>query len=364
MAECACASLIFTSFIDVPSLVCVDPNYLNWSTSNTFSFIHILVDGLTLCWWRRFCFRRSLFPCRNQQLFSPAFQWVGAVLLHCLLTDRCRQQTASCKAVVLRWTLTTVRCQLLLHLIPNCLQIGHPLIAAEVSKSSAYFSKKYIKSTRNNGHTCRTPIVVRKKSPTLPFSNTALVTSSYNDLMTSTNQLSMLYSFKSRQRPSCGVHAFLKSMKLSKSPLWCSNFFSTNTVRLNICSVVLLYDLQPAVSSSKIRSAWLTSLLRITRDMTLLGWLIGPFFGRGIINDCVQSSGHCPLGIGPNFPVKASATPGPQYFRISDIVDTRWFTILQHPCCFLYLFFKYYLSYFSVFFLSGLRSSGYYSVSF
>ena len=30
MAECACANLIFTSFIDVPSLVCVEPKYLNW----------------------------------------------------------------------------------------------------------------------------------------------------------------------------------------------------------------------------------------------------------------------------------------------------------------------------------------------
>ena len=46
MAEWACASLILTSFNDVRSLVCVDTKYLNWSTSsNTFPFIHILVDG-------------------------------------------------------------------------------------------------------------------------------------------------------------------------------------------------------------------------------------------------------------------------------------------------------------------------------
>ena len=50
MAECACASLIFTSFIDVPSWVCVDPKYLNWSTSSiALPFIlHMLVDGLGL----------------------------------------------------------------------------------------------------------------------------------------------------------------------------------------------------------------------------------------------------------------------------------------------------------------------------
>ena len=28
VAECACASLIVTSFTDVPSLVCVEPKYL------------------------------------------------------------------------------------------------------------------------------------------------------------------------------------------------------------------------------------------------------------------------------------------------------------------------------------------------
>ena len=47
MAECACANLIYISFNDVSSLVCVDPKYLNWSTSSsTFPFISILVDGL------------------------------------------------------------------------------------------------------------------------------------------------------------------------------------------------------------------------------------------------------------------------------------------------------------------------------
>ena len=49
MAECACASLIFTSFTDVPSLVCVALKYLNWSTSlSVCSFICMLVDGLGL----------------------------------------------------------------------------------------------------------------------------------------------------------------------------------------------------------------------------------------------------------------------------------------------------------------------------
>ena len=50
MAEGACASLIFTSFVDVPSLVCVAPILsLNWSNfSSVFPFILLLVDDLGL----------------------------------------------------------------------------------------------------------------------------------------------------------------------------------------------------------------------------------------------------------------------------------------------------------------------------
>ena len=49
MAECTCASLIFTFFIDVPSLVCVGLRCLNWSASSSvFPSIHTLVDGLGL----------------------------------------------------------------------------------------------------------------------------------------------------------------------------------------------------------------------------------------------------------------------------------------------------------------------------
>ena len=42
--EWACASLIWTSFIDAPSLVRADPRYLNWSTPllRTFSYSSIM----------------------------------------------------------------------------------------------------------------------------------------------------------------------------------------------------------------------------------------------------------------------------------------------------------------------------------
>ena len=36
VAACTCTSLIFTSFIGVPSLVCGDARYLNWSNSSSF----------------------------------------------------------------------------------------------------------------------------------------------------------------------------------------------------------------------------------------------------------------------------------------------------------------------------------------
>ena len=42
MADFVCASLIFTSFIDVPSLICVDPLLLALFHSS------ILIDGLDL----------------------------------------------------------------------------------------------------------------------------------------------------------------------------------------------------------------------------------------------------------------------------------------------------------------------------
>ena len=46
MAEYACASQIFTSFTDVPSLAWVDSRYMSWSTSSSASpFIHIPYVG-------------------------------------------------------------------------------------------------------------------------------------------------------------------------------------------------------------------------------------------------------------------------------------------------------------------------------
>ena len=77
-----------------------------------------------------------------------------------------------------------------------------------------YLLRNILNSTEDNGHLCRAATRVRKKSRTLPFSNTALVASSYNDLMTSIGRLSMLYFVNTRQKPSCQTRSnALKSKK-------------------------------------------------------------------------------------------------------------------------------------------------------
>ena len=93
--ECACVSLIFTSFIDVPSLVCVDPRYLKWSTSSSvFPFIHMLISGIVLRLLTTILLLQQLvsIPCPAAVLWSR-------------------------KAIVQRYTLTTVGCQRLVHLL-------------------------------------------------------------------------------------------------------------------------------------------------------------------------------------------------------------------------------------------------------
>ena len=72
MAECACAILTFTSFNDAPSLVCMDPRYLNWPLIPAFS-IHPYV-----CRWswldavdENFAFVGADF----HAVFSSSFLW-------------------------------------------------------------------------------------------------------------------------------------------------------------------------------------------------------------------------------------------------------------------------------------------------
>ena len=105
----------------------MDPKYLNWPTSsNTLPFIHLLVECLGLILDEDVVFVGVEFHAGSNSCFlQPVFQLVDAVL-HGLTEDRYHQhqQIARCKAAILRRTLTTERCQLLL----NNLQIAPTLI--------------------------------------------------------------------------------------------------------------------------------------------------------------------------------------------------------------------------------------------
>ena len=117
MAECAGASLIFTSFTDFPSLVCVEPKYVKWSTSlSVCPFICMLVHGLNLMLlttilllselismpylaavptsiWMSCCNSSSLFPSRlmssaNYRLqTSRPLPWTNMLRLFCVFPD-------------------------------------------------------------------------------------------------------------------------------------------------------------------------------------------------------------------------------------------------------------------------------------
>ena len=93
----------------------------------TFPFIRGLYRWMTMDWSRlwEFCF------CRSQQLFYQAFQRIAAVSSSSV-SPRRSISSANRKAIALWRTLATVR-QLLLHLHLKYLQIGRPLIVADVS---------------------------------------------------------------------------------------------------------------------------------------------------------------------------------------------------------------------------------------
>ena len=126
MAECACASLILTSFTDVPSLVCTVPEYLNWSISSSVCpFICVLLDGLGLMLLTRILLMSELIsmPCSAavpsslwvsgcnsssqidaigkpqvaKQSSSNGHFWQRSVRFFCLFC------CTICKAVILRW---------------------------------------------------------------------------------------------------------------------------------------------------------------------------------------------------------------------------------------------------------------------
>ena len=110
--------MIFTSFGDVSSFVSVDPTkHLNWSASSTTSpFIQDLVDSLGLMLLATTLLLSVMISIPYPSAVSSGLSVSFGVLLPCPQSPagRCRQQTASCTAVIIRWTRMEVECPICL----------------------------------------------------------------------------------------------------------------------------------------------------------------------------------------------------------------------------------------------------------
>ena len=204
------------------SLVCVAPKYLNffrpfsihpyfgrWSWLDTADENFALLELISMAYPVAVFLHSLSVSC-----------WISSSLAP---RDRCFQQTASFKAVVLWWML------------------------AEVSKPSALsFSRNILNNTGDNRQPCRIPIVILNKSLTLPFGNTALIVLLYCTVTWLVTPINCVVFFKIRQMPlwQTRSNAFLKSIKLWKS-FWCSKCFSTNSLNSPVIWNLLFppYDL-------------------------------------------------------------------------------------------------------------------------
>ena len=143
MAACTCTSLIFTSFIDVPSFVCVEPRYLNYSHFFLCFSNHPYVGRWS---WRDAVENFAFVGANSHAVTSSSFLQYFSELFFCtfyqllMSSAYCKLQTNS-KAVVLQRTLTTARFKFLLHLLLHHLQSSHSLMDADVSKLSVLLGR-------------------------------------------------------------------------------------------------------------------------------------------------------------------------------------------------------------------------------
>ena len=138
----ACANMFFTSFVDAPSVICVDPKYLNWSSCSSISpFIRWpWLDAVT----EDFAFVAADF--------HFAFSFVSY------------------------WSSSSLSPRRLMSSTNPRLQSDRPLTDTEVSQ---YFALSFpgvpiLNSIGENGYPCSNSIVVRKKSPIFPSNANAL----------------------------------------------------------------------------------------------------------------------------------------------------------------------------------------------
>ena len=116
VAECACFSLIFTSFNYIPSLVCVDPECLNWSTSSGIFSVHTYVG------------RRPWPDAVNEESFYFNLSELFSISYPAAAFPSLSVSCYSSSSRPPRRSISSANCKL---------QSGRPPIAIEVSKSSA-----------------------------------------------------------------------------------------------------------------------------------------------------------------------------------------------------------------------------------
>ena len=188
MGECACASVIFTSFNDFHPWFVWIPSIWNGPLLLTFfhSYVYCWIV-LVWCCWRGYWLCQSQFRWCYQQLFSSAFQQASCWQKIDIVSKPPVATQSSSNGHSRQWGVNFfciffwIICKLvILWLRQRCRSICMIL------------SKNRINSTRDNGHPYHTSTVIRKKSQTLPF----------------------------------------KSMKSWKSSFWCSKYFSTNTLEM------------------------------------------------------------------------------------------------------------------------------------
>ena len=226
--------------------------------------------AVTWCCWRGVRFCRIWFPYRIKHLYSTVFQHVFGVLLRCPLQFN---------------------------------SVSKPKVAKRSSSNGRWSAKVFY----------------------IIFSGI------YKTALDITDILAVLpLSFESNLRHFHLIQMhWLTSRDHTMTIISISQMSTTNSLQLNICSVVLQWSETYFFLFQDLFCLVFAIMLRITRSITLVGrrrrliiplfWQsrVLPFFWRGIISGCVQSLGHCPLiQIFWHTTVKALMTPGPPGFRI------------------------------------------------
>ena len=190
-------------------------------------------------------------------------------ILCSIIADRCRRHTASCRVVVLRWTLKTIECQFLLHLLLHHLHSRCFPMDAEVSTFSASAFRGICQIIQD----IMDILMSFERNLRYFYLVTQRWTLRYDINQTVVNVV-FFKDLPEAIMPGT-IECFIEVIETTKDLLRVFQIFFHQQLEVEyICSVVLIFDLKPACSSSKICSAWFTSLLRITHSVTLLGWLI------------------------------------------------------------------------------------------